>query len=176
MFHDQFPNEAASVASNWSHFSGGLSRFLHNFLRLQDCFWDNPSGPCLKVTFRFQFADSLLTATGDVIWQPPEIRFLNLPNRLSTGEEYRITPFVLNEILNPVRSQGSNYYIDQVSYTLLQSSLSMSWNSRKQCFKAVVPDYADVSTFGRPPELSTFKRQPCADAKCRGDCTPPRLC
>lgn len=44
MFHDQFPNESASLASSWSSFSGGLSRFLHKFLLLQDCFYHSTEG------------------------------------------------------------------------------------------------------------------------------------
>jgi hypothetical protein len=44
MFHDQFPNESASLASSWSSFSGGLSRFLYKFLCLQDCFYHSAEG------------------------------------------------------------------------------------------------------------------------------------
>ncbi len=146
MFHDQFPHEKASMASNWSNFSGGLSRFLFNFLRVQDCFCDSPSGTCLEIHFDFQYSDSILIASGDVAWQVPGVRFLSLPDVLSTDEEYRITPFVLSDFPAPVQSQLSNQYIDNVVYTICRSPLNFNWDSRKRCFKAIVPECQDVST------------------------------
>ncbi|KAF2626735.1 hypothetical protein BU25DRAFT_459416 [Macroventuria anomochaeta] len=151
LFHDQFPNEAASVASTWSQFSGGLSLFLHNFLRVQDCFLDSPSGSCLEVNFDFQYADTILTATGNVAWQPPNVRFLHLTSSRFTGEPYRITPFISKEAHSPVSSPGYDEYIDQVHYTLPRSSLSFRWNSMKQRFEAIVPNYAD----GKPRTVET---------------------
>ncbi|KAJ8105884.1 hypothetical protein OPT61_g9909 [Boeremia exigua] len=143
MFHDQFPYKAASMSSNWSQFSGGLSRFLHNFLRLQDCFCDTPSGPCFESDFVFQYSNSVLTATGNVAWQVPGVRFLSLPDTLPPGEEYRITPFALDDVLTAVRSKASDDYADDVTYTIPRSSLGFAWDSRKRCFKAVAPDYGD---------------------------------
>lgn len=145
MFHDQFPNEAASVASNWSHFSGGLSRFLHNFLRLQDCFRDSPTGPCLEVDFDFHYADSVVTATGTVTWQAPEVRFLNLSNSLSSGEKYQIMPFTLSGAIEAFCSQqGSSHYTDETTFTVSRSSLSLAWSSEVEGFTTVLPDFGDV--------------------------------
>lgn len=145
MFHDRFSNEAASVAPNWSHFSGGLSLFLDNFLRMQDCFSDLSNSPHLVIDFDFDYADATLTATGDVAWQLPNIRFFSLAASRLPGEEYRITPFISKEFHGPVSFPGCSDYVDQVNYTLTQSSLSFGWNPVKQCFRTVIPDYGDVS-------------------------------
>jgi hypothetical protein len=146
MFHDQDPYTAASMSSQWSYFSGGLSLFLQNFLRIQDCFLDTPDGLCLLVDFEYNYTDSVLTATGDVTWHMPDIRFLNLPNSRLTDEEYRITPFMMKESHSPSSSPGCDDYIDQVKYTLPRSSLSFSWDSMKHCFRTIVPGYRDVSS------------------------------
>ncbi|KZM19162.1 uncharacterized protein EKO05_0009944 [Ascochyta rabiei] len=140
MFHDRFPHAAAATASNWSHFSGGLSLFLQNFLRIQDCFYELPDGPCLLVDFDFTYADYTLTATGDVTWHLPDVRILNLSSSRFPGEEYRITPFMLKESHSPVSPYDCDDYIDQVSYTLPRSPLNFSWNAMKQCFQTVVPE------------------------------------
>lgn len=150
MFHDRFPGAASSMSSNWSHFSGGLSLFLHHFLRIQDCFVEALNGPCLIVDFEYTYSDSILMATGDVNWHLPDVRLLNLPHICSTGEEYRITPFMLKEFHSPARSPGGcdsspQEYVDQVNYTLPRSSLGFNWDPMKQCFKTVLPDYEDVS-------------------------------
>ena len=146
-FHDHFPNEAAVSTSSWSHFSGGLWLFLHHFLRIQDCFRQSSgdSGPCLEIDFDFRYADCLLTATGDVRWQLPEVQFFALAERLSPGQEYRITPFILKDVLSPFSPLSCDEYADQPSYTLIQSSLSFRWDPIKQFFTAWAPDYADVS-------------------------------
>jgi hypothetical protein len=146
MFHDQFPNEAVAIAINWSHFPGGLSLFLHNFLRVQDCFRHSSTGPYLEIDFDFRYADSVLTATGNITWQLPEVRFIPLADRLYPGQEYRITPFILKDVLSPVSSPGCDDYVDQASYALPQSPLNFRWDPVKQCFKARVPDYGDVSS------------------------------
>lgn len=146
MFHDQFPNESASLASSWSHFSGGLSLFLHNFLRLQDCFQHSALGPCLEVKFDFQYADWLLTANGDIVWHSSNIRFLHVPATRVTGELYRITPFVGKEVDRPVRLPYCDGYVDQVDYTIPRSSLSFSWDPAKRCFKTVVPHFSYVGS------------------------------
>ena len=133
MFHDKNFSETVATTSSGSQFSdGGLSRFLHDFLHAQDCFLD---GQYIKVDFGFEYAEPFIKAIGKVTWQPSDVRFLALPGRLSPGEEYRITPFV------PCDSLGAQ----QVTYALPRSSLSFRWDSDKQCFRAIVPDYADVS-------------------------------
>lgn len=145
MFYDYYPNTSASVSSQWSNFSGGLSLFLQNFLRVQDCFLDTPDGPCLLVDFEYTYTDSVLTATGDVTWHLPDVRFLNLPISRVAGEEYRITPFRLTEFHSPISSPGCGDYVDEVRYTLPRSVLSFRWDSLKQCFKAIVPNFGNVS-------------------------------
>jgi hypothetical protein len=133
MFHDKIFRETVSATSSDSQFSdGGLSHFLHDFLHTQDCFLD---GQYLKVEFGFEYTEPFIKAIGKVTWQPSDVRFLALPERLSPGEEYRITPFV------PRDSLGAQ----QVTYALPRSSLSFRWDFDKQCFRAIVPDYADVS-------------------------------
>lgn len=162
MFHDQFPCEAASVASNWSQFSGGLSRFLHNFLRMQDCFRDRLTGPCLEVEFDFQYAKSAVTAIGVVAWQNPEVRFLNLHSCLSAGKEYTITPFTPSE--DPHISQSaldSNHYVDETTYTISRSPLSFSWDAVRKSFVSILP--SDVSTW----VMIGFCFPAVADTSCR---------
>ncbi|KAF1363736.1 hypothetical protein EJ07DRAFT_152512 [Lizonia empirigonia] len=143
MFHDQFPHKAAAVSSHWSHFSGGLSLFLQNFLRIQDCFKAIPEGQCLVVDFEFQYIDSVLKASGEVTWQLPEVRFLNLPNSRLSGEEYRITPFLLKDLQSPVSSPGCDDYVDEVTYTIPRSAVSFGWDAMKQCFRTILPDSED---------------------------------
>lgn len=141
MFHDRFPTESASLAS---HFSGGLSAFLQNFLRLQDCFGHSAHGPYLEVKFDFQYANWLLTAVGDIMWQSPTVRFLHVPLTLTTGELYRITPFVWKEVDSPIRSPGCGNYVDQVDYTIPRSSLNFHWDPAHACFVAIVPHFSSV--------------------------------
>ena len=160
MFHDQFPNESALLASSWSSFSGGLSRFLHKFLRLQDCFYygtegmtvryhteylptDTRIGPCLEISFDFQFADWVLKAFGDVMWQPPSVRFLHVPTKRAIGETYRITPYVWPEEASP--PSGESSYVERVDYEILRSHAKFTWDPVKNCFKAVIRN--SVSTF-----------------------------
>ncbi|KAF1928408.1 uncharacterized protein M421DRAFT_420953 [Didymella exigua CBS 183.55] len=151
MFHDRFPNESASFASSWSHFSGGLSLFLHNFLRLQDCFQHSPHGPCLEANFDFQFSRWVLTATGDVAWQPPNIRFLHVPTTRASGETYRITPFVWKEIDSPIRSPSCDSYVDQVEYVITRSPATFTWDPVKRCFNTVIGHPRD----GKPRTVET---------------------
>jgi hypothetical protein len=133
MFHDKIFRERVALTSSGSHFSGsGLSRFLHDFLHVQDCFLD---GQYLKVEFEFEYTEPFIKAIGKITWQPPDVRYLALPERLSPSEEYRITPFVPRDSLG----------MQQVTYALPRSSLSFHWDSNNQCFRATVPDYADVS-------------------------------
>ncbi|KAJ4993447.1 hypothetical protein SVAN01_00995 [Stagonosporopsis vannaccii] len=140
MFHDRFPSEAASLASNWSHFSGSLSRFLYNFLRVQDCFCNSLTGPCLEVVFDFQCSESVIIATGVVTWQTPEVRFLNLSNCLAAGEEYRITPFApSNDLKASHPRRSSNHYVDETIYTISRSSLSFNWDPVSKGFVTVLP-------------------------------------
>ncbi|KAJ4316256.1 hypothetical protein N0V94_005535 [Neodidymelliopsis sp. IMI 364377] len=143
MFHDHYPNAAASMSCQWSHFPGGLSLFLKNFIRIQDCFLETPDGPCLLFDFDYTYADSVLTATGNVTWHSPDVRFLNLPYSRSVGEEYRITPFTLKDCHSNDGLPGRDDYVDQVTYTIPRSSLSFGWDPMKQCFRAVVPYYGD---------------------------------
>ncbi|KAF9691225.1 hypothetical protein EKO04_010627 [Ascochyta lentis] len=163
MFHDRFPNAAAAIASNWSQFSGGLSLFLQNFLRIQDCFLELPHGPCLLVDFDFTYADYLLTATGDVTWHLPCIRFLNLRSNCFPGEEYRITPFTLKNTHSPASLYGCDDYVDETSYTLARSSLSLSWDAMKRCFKTLVPSYSDVEPRNTETVLSATTSTPFPD-------------
>jgi hypothetical protein len=135
MFHDKIFREKVAPTSSGSHFSGsGLSRFLHDFLHVQDCFLD---GQYLKVEFEFEYTEPFIKAIGKITWQPPDVRFFALPERLSPSEEYCITPFMPRGAL-VVSGQ-------RVIYTLPRSSLNFRWDSRKQYFRAIVPDYADVS-------------------------------
>ncbi|KAF3054109.1 hypothetical protein E8E11_011717 [Didymella keratinophila] len=141
MFHDQFPNESASIASIWSSFSGGLSRFLHKFLRLQDCFYHSAEGPCLDINFNFQFANWVLKASGDVMWQPPCVQFLHVPTIRASGETYRITPFVWQEVVGPTKSpgcDGSGGYVERVEYEILRSRATFTWDPVKRCFNTVI--------------------------------------
>ncbi|KAG9198418.1 hypothetical protein G6514_010181 [Epicoccum nigrum] len=131
MFHEKkFRETVASTSSGSQFFDGGLSRFLHYFLHMQDCFLD---GQYLAVEFGFEYTQYLIRANGKVTWQPPDVRFLALPERLSPGEEYRITPFMSRDSLG----------VQQVKYALPRSSLNFCWDSPKQRFRAIVPDYAD---------------------------------
>lgn len=144
MLHEsrnRLPSETAAVTT---HFSGGLSHFLYKFLRVQDCFLDRLNGPCIEIDFGFRYEQSILTATGRVNWQLPDVRFLPLPDRLTSGEEYRITPFVLGGTLDSSCGQRAGVS-DQVTYSIPRSSLNFCWNPTKHYFRAFVPDYADVS-------------------------------
>ncbi|KAF3009432.1 hypothetical protein E8E13_000238 [Curvularia kusanoi] len=135
MFHEGCSDDMAAANSmGWgSHSPGGLSRFLDNFLRAQDCF---VGGQYLEVDFDFQYSQSSLRATGEVNWQSLDIRFLPLPERLSSGEEHRITPFM------PRDSLGTQ----QVRYSIMRSPLNFHWDPEKQCFAAIVPHYADLTS------------------------------
>ena len=136
MFHDKVFRETAAMTSSGSQFhESGLSRFLHDFLHVQDCFLEFLDGQYLKAEFRFEYTQPFIKAIGKVTWQPPDVQFFALPERLSPSEEYRITPFV------PRDSLGAQ----QVTYALPRSSLNFRWDSNKQYFKTIVPDYADVS-------------------------------
>lgn len=139
------PPKAAAVSSHWSHFSGGLLLFLQNFLRIQDCFKAISEGQCLVVDFEFQYIDSFLNASGEVSWQLPEVRFLNLPNSRLSGEEYRITPFLLKDLQSPVSSPVCDDYVDKVTYTIPRSAMSFGWDAMKQCFRTILPESEDVS-------------------------------
>jgi hypothetical protein len=145
MFHDRLPDESASLASSWSQFSGGLSLFLHKFLGLQDCFCHSAEVPCLEVNLDFQFARWVLTATGDVVCQPPSIRFLHVPTTRASGETYRITPFVWKAVGSPIRSPGCDDYVEQVNYTVTRSPATFTWDPAKRCFNTVVGHFRDVS-------------------------------
>lgn len=128
---DMFQNQLSTTKE--SHFSAGWSRFLDDFLLMQDCFLVKPSGYYVEVDFEFQYSRSVLTATGKVTWQPPDVRFDYVSDRLFPGEVYRIRPFARCGDL------------DQVTYTLPRSSLSFDWDASTRCFKTTVPSYVDVS-------------------------------
>jgi hypothetical protein len=160
MFYDQFPNESALMASSLSSFSGGLSRFLDKFLRLQDCFYyrtegmsiqdhteylptDTRLGPYLEISFDFQFADWALKASGDVMWQPPSVRFLHVPTKGAIGETYRITPYVWPEVVSPPGGDGSS--VERVDYEILRSQAKFTWDPAKNCFNAVIRNSVSTS-------------------------------
>ncbi|KAL1646724.1 hypothetical protein SLS61_007638 [Didymella pomorum] len=145
MFYDQFPNESALMASSLSSFSGGLSRFLDKFLRLQDCFYYRTEGPYLEISFDFQFADWALKASGDVMWQPPSVRFLHVPTKGAIGETYRITPYVWPEVVSPPGGDGSS--VERVDYEILRSQAKFTWDPAKNCFNAVIRNSTPHSFF-----------------------------
>lgn len=158
MFHYRYPGGSASLSSSWSQFSGGLSLFLHNFVRMQDCFQHSAHGPCIEAKFDFHFAQSALTANCDVAWQPPSIRFLHVPTTRVSGEMYRITPFVWKEIDSPVESLGCEDHVDQVEYTITRSPATFTWDSAKRCFITTVGHFRDVrTTISLIESLLTFR-------------------
>lgn len=142
MFHGRFADATPTVAT---HFPGGLSRFLHNFLRIQDCFVDHPCGSSIEVAFDFHYDHTILIATGDVTWQLPRIRFCPSPDKLFTGGEYRIALLKPNDPAKPLFRWSTGSHHDQTTYTISRSSLSLSWDGNEHCFTALVPNYADVS-------------------------------
>lgn len=167
MFHDRYPNAAAALSSNWSQFPGGLSLFLQNFLRVQDCFLEVPGGHCFIVDFEFKYVDSFLVASGDVNWQLPDVRFLNLSSSRSKGQDYRITPFVLKETYSPISpgsSSDGDDYIDEITYAIPRSPLTFDWDALKQCFKTILPTGSEVSY--SPTYLGPYIRHIC-------DCPKP---
>lgn len=138
LFHDKFPNESASLALSWAEFSGGLSLFLHKFLSMQDCFYHSAEGPCLEVSFKFQCTDWAFVASGDVMWQLPNVRFLHVPMTRASGEAYRITPLVWKEVFSPVISHGFDGYLDRVDYRIEKSHATFTWDPARGCFHTVV--------------------------------------
>lgn len=173
LFHDKFPNESASLASSWSEFSGGLSLFLHKFLSMQDCFYHSAEGPCLEISFNFQYTDWAFIASGDVMWQPPNIRFLHVPMTRASGEAYRITPFIWKGLVSPARSPGCDGYVDRVDYKIEKSPATFTWDPAKGCFHTVVRNVL-------VGPLYLFECFECfehlqADAECRADRAVSRL-
>ncbi len=101
----------------------------------------------------YGYRDSVLTGVGSVLWQLPNLRFLDLPTCRTVGEEYRITPLIRNDCLSPVSSPGLDDYIDDVTYTLLRSPLAFGWDSVKQCFRTMIPTHSGVSSI-HPKQVS----------------------
>lgn len=78
------------------------------------------------------------------MWQAPSVRFLHVPTTRTSGETYRITPFVCQEVSSPIRSpgsdgsDGSDGCIDSVDYEILRSHATFTWDPVKGCFNTVV--------------------------------------
>lgn len=76
-----------------------------------------------------------------------------MPITRASGETYRVTPFVWQEAVSPIRSpgcDGSDGYDDRVEYEILQSPATFTWDPVKACFNTVVRNFSVGPTLSDP--------------------------
>jgi hypothetical protein len=135
----------------WSASAGGIWNFLHTFLRNQDCLLETNEGSSIILDSESTYSASILHIAGHASWHTPDVRFLDLPTSLSSGEEYCIAPFLLTNNSSK-HSMGPMCLMDDVRFKLLRSHLhDLRWDATEQCFRANVPDnLQEVGTSLRP--------------------------
>lgn len=126
---------------SWSASAGGLWDFLQAFLRNQDCLLETVEGSAVIIDFEPTYSGSTFHVKGHANWHTPDISFTSLPASLASGEEYKIVPCLPANIRDNTSAESSCFF-DRVSFKVLCSNLpDMHWDSAKQCFRAIIPEY-----------------------------------
>lgn len=137
-FYREYYDEAARPYFAWSQGSGNLPRFLYNFLRTQDCFLHTHSGECLTVDLLIpSHTDTFIILIANLAWQPPDVRFRDVPQKLQAGEQLCLPAPHVNTSL---QSDFSNYSSmpDDTHHTIARSDLNLQWDSDRECFRGYV--------------------------------------
>jgi hypothetical protein len=136
---DMFYKDLSHIEYTWFKFSGNLPSAVYNFLRTHDCFLDTFPFPSLEVSFSYKQSDSGLSILGEVDWQPPNISFPNLPVRLHTGAEYRITPQYMEPDLGCKYIPGFARFDIEPEYSVTSKNIPVAWDSNLRCFRSIIP-------------------------------------
>ncbi|KAJ4293601.1 hypothetical protein N0V90_008884 [Kalmusia sp. IMI 367209] len=124
----------------WFMSNSDLPAMVYNFLRTRDCFIETSPQPCVQLDF--VCSPSLII--GEVIWQPPNINFGDIPRALSSGSLYSVQPDYHSPDLG--NSSGPRFasFPDDVSFTADSQSLLLEWECAEQSITAIVPSLDDI--------------------------------
>ncbi|XP_014556619.1 hypothetical protein COCVIDRAFT_26627 [Bipolaris victoriae FI3] len=124
----------------WALGSGSLHSFIYNFISIQDCFKNTPTGPCLFVKYSIDwFSFPLIAVTADIAWHPPVFYFKLAPAQIKPGAHYGIAP-----CRRPVRQDAGisecKSFPDHVEYVVTKSSSVAKWYHKGRFFLMQAPD------------------------------------
>ncbi|KAF1848155.1 uncharacterized protein K460DRAFT_403452 [Cucurbitaria berberidis CBS 394.84] len=132
-------HEATPECFAWSLGSGDLPRFLYNFLRTQDCFRHTLTGPAVLVNVSsLSCTSSVLAVVANLAWQPPDIRFNDIPKNVIAGEKICIIP---RHVDTTLQYQSTSLYpmSDRTHYTVSGPSLNLKRDPNDDFFRGRVP-------------------------------------
>lgn len=137
--YDNYCSDNVRRYLKWSLGSGDLPSFVYNFVRTQDCFLHSLTGPCLAVDLSSRCDTSaMLAVVADLVWQPPNISFRDVPKYLRAGEHYYIAPYRVDSDLAhnlvPFRLVA-----ETIHYTMPPSSFPLQWDPSEKAFQGLVP-------------------------------------
>ena len=130
-------DEGGNRTYNWFMSTRDLPTVVYNFLRTRDCFLDHFPWPAIELDLTYEHGEhGGLHILGDINWQLPTVDFFNLPVKLPTGAEDRITPAYRKSTL----AEGFVHYPVEPEFLVSSKTLPHAWDSTKQCFRATIPN------------------------------------
>ena len=147
-FYEDHPSETAACDFRWSLGSQDLPSFVYNFLCTHDCFRDTSAGPCLYVKCTLDwFKYPRLPTVAHVAWQPPDVRFYNVPAQIPSRGQFVIAPCHV-PVLGGMQTASYKRYPGNIVYTVTKSLSMIQWDHKDHMFRAQAPDNTEVR---RPP-------------------------
>ena len=143
-FYEDHRSEIASRNFRWSLGSEDLPSFVYNFLCTHDCFQDTEAGPCLYVKCTLDWSSyPCLSATAHVAWQPPDVRFHNVPVQITPRGQYIVTPCYVPTLCGP-QTACYRHYTGHMVCTVTKSLSMIQWDDKAAVFRARAPDITEV--------------------------------
>ncbi|KAJ4346749.1 uncharacterized protein N0V89_010681 [Didymosphaeria variabile] len=124
-------------ASTWCLSDEDLPSFAYNFVRTRDCFID--ASLCPRVQVDLLFSLPMTSIVGEVIWQPPNVSFPELPTTLPPGASYSIHPEYRSPDYGNATGPRFAVFHDFVKFTVDSQCLPLEWSQAEHSFKAIVP-------------------------------------
>ncbi|OAL46998.1 hypothetical protein IQ07DRAFT_647270 [Pyrenochaeta sp. DS3sAY3a] len=141
LFYERHVNGTDDPNFPWSLGSRDLPSFVYNFIRTQDCFFPDSTGPYLSVQYaNYAYVNSIFTVTADLAWHRPDVEFDKCIIWAPDDEEYRITPYHTGPELT---HQPSSFKLapDHTYFSLSRTSVPFQWDSDQECFRVLVSDF-----------------------------------
>lgn len=141
LFYERHASGSDDQNFSWSLGSRDLPSFVYNFIRTQDCFFPDSTGPYLSVQYaNYAYVNSIFTVTAELSWHRPDVEFDKCIIWAPDDEEYRITPYHTEPELT---HQSSSFKLapDRISFSLSRTSVPFQWDSDQECFRVLVSDF-----------------------------------
>jgi len=142
--YEDHPSKTAARDFRWSLGSQDLPSFVYNFLCTHDCFQETSAGPCLYVKCSLDWSKyPCLSTVAHVAWQPPDVRFHNVPAQIISRGQFVIAPFHV-PVLGGLQTACYKHYPGNIFYTVTKSLSTIQWDHNDQIFRAQAPYNTEV--------------------------------